>query len=83
MTASKLKVGDRVKITRIPPGVERDRSRFPETFALFQNAVGRLFQIRDFGECGHAEIWVRQNGSEHKTGGADSIWVELEHLVAA
>lgn len=82
MTASRLEVGDRVKITIIPPQVERDRSRFPDTLALFQNAVGRVFHIRGFGEYGHAEIWLRQNGSEDGTGAAHSIWVEPEYLVS-
>ena len=81
MTPSKLNVGDRVKIVRIPPQVEHDRSRFPETFAIFQNAVGRAFQIRGFGDYGHAELWLRQDGSEDETGGKHTIWVEPAHLV--
>jgi hypothetical protein len=80
MRIPKLKVGDRVKIARIPPQVERDRSRSPEAFAIFQIAVGRVYEIRGFGKYGHAELWLRQDGSEDETGGADSIWVEPAHL---
>ena len=75
-----FKVGDRVKLVNIPPEVERDRSRFPETFALFQLALGRVFEIRGFGEYGHAELWLHADGTPADTGKADSIFVESEHL---
>ena len=82
MTAPALKVGDRVKVLSIPKAVEHDRSEFPETFALFQSAVGRVFEIRGFGEYGHAELWVHPDGSPADTGAADSVWVEPEYLAA-
>jgi hypothetical protein len=82
MTAPPFKVGDRVKLVRIPPQVERDRSRFPETFALFQLAVGRVFDIHGFGEYGHAELWLHQDGSPADTGAAESVWVEPDYLAA-
>ncbi len=70
-------------LVSIPPAVERDQSRFPETFALFQKAVGRVFRIRGFGDYGHAEIWLHRDGSEDETGTADTLWVEPAHLAAA
>jgi hypothetical protein len=81
MTASAFKVGARVKLVSIPREVERDRSRFPETFALFQMALGRIFEIRAFGEYGHAELWLHPDGSPADTGAADSVWVEPEYLL--
>ncbi len=82
MTASGLKVGDKIKIVRIPPQVLSDRKRFPETFELFEKAVGRVYQIRDFGEYGHLELWLHDDGSEEASGGAHSIWVEPEYAEA-
>ncbi len=83
MTAPAFKVGARVRLKSLPPQVERDRSRFPDTFAIFQTAVGRVFHIRGFGKHGHAEIWLHRDGSEDETGAAETIWVEPDHLVAA
>jgi hypothetical protein len=82
MMAPTFKIGDRVKLLSIPPEVERDRSRFPETFALLQLAVGRVFEIRGFGDNGHAEIWLNPDGSPSDTGAADSVWVEPEYLAS-
>ena len=82
MAVRVLKVGDRIKLVRVPPQVVRDRERFPETIALFEKAVGRLFLIRDIDEHGHAELWLRDDGSEDNTGAADSIWVEPEFTLA-
>jgi hypothetical protein len=80
MKVPAFNVGDQVKLNGIPTPVEGDRERFPETFALFQKAVGRTFRVRGFGEYGHAELWLREDGSENENGGVNSIWVEPEHL---
>jgi hypothetical protein len=69
-----------VKLASIPLAVESERSRFPETFTLFQLALGKVFEIRSFGEYGHAELWLHPDGSPADTAAADSIWVEPEHL---
>jgi hypothetical protein len=82
MTAPAFKVGDRVRLLSIPKPVEHDRSKFPETFALFALAVGRVFEIRGFGEYGHAELWIHPDGSPADTVTADSVWVEPEYLAA-
>jgi hypothetical protein len=59
-----------------------DRERFPETFELFEKAVGRIYQIREIDEHGYAEIWLCDDGSEDTTGAAHSIWVEPEFVLA-
>jgi hypothetical protein len=81
MKVPQFKVGEQVKLTRIPPQVERDRPGFPETFALFEKAIGRVFQIRGFDEYGHIELWLREDGSEDDRGVAHTIWVEPEYMV--
>ena len=82
MTGPAFKIGDRVRLLSIPSEVERDRSQFPDTFALFQRAVGRVFEIRSFGKYGHAEIWLHPDGAPANTGAADSVWVEPKCLAA-
>jgi len=76
MKAARFKVGDRVKLTEVPPQVERDQRRFPETFSIFQKAVGRVFRVRDFDEYEHVELWLREDGYEDNEGAAHSVWVE-------
>lgn len=76
----RMRIGDRVRLKRMPPTVRRAWSKFPETFLLFQRAVGGTFTVRGFDRCGHVEIWLRENGSEDQSGGAHSVWVERENL---
>jgi hypothetical protein len=59
MEAVKFKVGDRVKLTTIPPQVRQDKLQFPETFTIFQKAAGHVFHVRGFDEYGHVELWLR------------------------
>ncbi len=74
------KIGDRVKLMRVPPAVRRCWSKFPDTFHIFQLAVGKAFTVRGVDKQGHIELWVCANGSEDQSGTAHSIWVEPEHL---
>jgi hypothetical protein len=71
MAVHALKVGDRIKLVRIPPQVFRDRERFPETNGFFEKAIGSVFLICD--KHGHAEPWLRDDGSEDSTWAAHSI----------
>ena len=80
MTEHALRIGDRITITRVPTRVVMDRERFPETFDLFEKALGRIYEIRGFSDYGHLEIWLHEDGSEDRSGGADSIWVEPEFV---
>jgi hypothetical protein len=75
-----MKIGDRVRLRRIPPTVRRSWSRFPDTFQLFNRAVGGTFTVRGLDKYGHVELWLLENGSEDRSGAAHSIWVEPEHL---
>jgi hypothetical protein len=80
MTAMNLKVGDRIRVAQIPLAVLRYRKRFPETFELFQRAVGHIYEIRDINEHGHAELWLQDDGAEDSGGGAHSIYIEPEFI---
>src|SRR5260370_15125531 len=80
MKASRKKVGDQVRLRRVPPAVRRSWSKSPDTFLLFKRAVGRRFTVRGFDRYGHVELWLRGDGAEDTSGAAHSIWVEPEHL---
>lgn len=79
--APRLKVGDRVRLRRIPPEVRSSWSKFPDTFHLFKRATGGTFTVRGFDRYGHAELWLSENGAEDKSGAAHSVWVEPKHLL--
>ena len=81
MATHAIKAGDRIKLVQIPPRVVSDRERFPETFELLEKAVGHVYEIRDIDEHNHAELWLRDDGSEASTGAAHSIWVEPEFVL--
>ncbi len=78
-----FKVGNRVKLIKIPPQVEHARRRFPETFSIFQKAVGKEFRVQGFDDYGHVELWLREDGSEDTGGAAHTVWVEPEFLSVA
>jgi hypothetical protein len=77
---SDITVGNTVQITEVPPPVRRERSKFPETFALFERAIGRALTVRGFDDRGHVELWLLNDGSDDDSGAANSIWVEPEYL---
>jgi hypothetical protein len=83
MKPPRFKVGDTVKLTGIPPQVDQDQRRFPETLDIFQKAVGRTFRVRGVDEYGHIELWLCYDGSEDERGVSHSIWVEPDYLAVS
>ncbi len=45
MMTSEFRIGDWVRLARIPPQVERGEPQFPETHAIFQKSLGGLFRF--------------------------------------
>jgi hypothetical protein len=80
MKRTPFKVGNRVKVIKMPPQVRRAKDGSPEMFAAFQKALGTAFSIRGFDQYGHAELWLHDNGREAKRDVAHSIWVEPQYL---
>ena len=80
VTTPLFEIGDRIKLIKVPPAVERNGSTFPETLAIFQSAVGKMFKVRGIDAYGHVEVWVCEDGAEDETGAAHSIWVEPAYL---
>lgn len=70
MKTSEFRIGDWVRLARIPPQVERGEPQFPETHAIFQKSLGGLFRFaaltsmatRNSG-CQRAEINMTAKGS--------------------
>ncbi len=80
-----IRVGDRVRLTQMPPQVEamRDDNDELHTKIVFQQCVGHVFRVRgigtnnQYGETDHVELWVRQGEDwDNDDGGAEYIWVE-------
>lgn len=86
-----VRIGDRVRLLRVPPDVEAmpDESVEPDemhTKDVFRRCVGRVFRIRGIGtnspneDSGHVELWVRDGDDCDDVVRADTIWVEPEHI---
>lgn len=78
MNSSSPRIGDRIRIDRIPVQVGAGCALFPETRRIFEAAVGGTFEVRGFNDPGMLEVWLRPDGREDHTGGGDSIWIEKE-----
>jgi ribosomal protein L21E len=78
MTLPSFKVGDRVRITRVPPSVEREMPS--ETVELFRRCVGQVFRVDGFGEYGHLELNVSDDGSQAPDYSKHTIWIEPESV---
>lgn len=75
---STLKVGDLVRILRVPLAVQR---QMPEQIRqLFRRCVGKVLRIEDIDEHGHLELWVMQNGSQAPDCTKHTIWIEPRHV---
>ncbi len=72
-TGRPLEVGDWVRLVEIPVPVTPAE---PETYHIFQLALGKTFRIEAFDEFGHAELNVSV-----KVGKFHWIWVEPEYLL--
>ena len=77
-----IRVGDRVRLTTIPPDVAAladDRDELG-TKAVFQACLGRVFTVRDIDRYGNLELWVHGGDDGHPRAYLESIWVEPEFV---
>ena len=70
MKAKKFKVGGRVKVVKIPPGLTDPAGI--DTPGVFKRALGKTFRIEGFGKYGHLRL---------KVGNLNTIWIEPEFVV--
>ena len=78
MKAQKFKVGDWVKIKKIPLGLtDAAGIGTPE---VFKQALGRTFRIEGFDEHGHIELVVAERRPSSKRYESDTIWIEPEFV---
>lgn len=75
-----LAAGDLIQLVEIPEQVIRDRENHPETYHLFELALGRHYRIRSFNDYAMAEIWLNDDASEDTLGIHHSLWVEEAFL---
>ncbi len=76
--AQKFKVGDRVKIKKIPPDLTD--SAGINTPGAFKRALGRTFRIEGFDEHGHLELVVAERRPSSNRYESDTIWIEPEFV---
>lgn len=73
-----MKIGDRVRLTGIPPGLPTGDAAL-DTVATFRKCFEHVFTVVGFNEIGSAELKV-----EAVTGSiGETIWVESEFLELA
>ncbi len=77
MEADIPKVGDRVRITAIPPDVPQYMPE--ETREVFRRCLGKVFTVRDIDQHGRLELWVKNGRDRKRIGRADIIWIEPEY----
>jgi hypothetical protein len=77
---SRFKAGDRVRVIRVPPGL--DDKAVIGTPRVFGAALGKTFRVQEISEHGLLELHLRESGREAKRlgDGAHIIWIEPEFV---
>ena len=78
MTKSSLKVGDAVRVLRVPPSVDEQMPE--ETRQIFRRCVGQILRVDGFDDYGHLELNVRDDGSQCTDHCGHTIWIEPEFV---
>ncbi len=78
MTEPAFKVGDTVRVLRVPPSVEEQMPE--ETLQIFLHCVGRVLRVDGFGRYGHLELNVKDDGSQSLDYCDHTIWIESEFV---
>lgn len=72
-------VGDKVRVTQVPPYLYTDNLADKETAEFFERCLGKVFSIRDIDEHGQLELWATEKGSQRKVcrgTNTHTIWIE-------
>ena len=80
MLTSDYKVGDTVRVLRVPPSVEQEMPQ--ETVQLFRQCVGKILRIDGFGRYGHLEFRIADDRSQTAERREHTIWLEPEFVEA-
>ena len=81
MSQASFNIGDLVRVLKVPPQVEREMP--PETRELFRKTVGNVFKVDSFGEYGHLELNVQNDGTQAPDYCHHTIWIESEFVELA
>lgn len=68
-----IKVGDRIKVLRVPPDVQSSKHDEMRTLEVFESCVGKVFVVQSINEIGWLELQL-----DLPT--LDSIWIEPEFV---
>lgn len=79
MPNAALKVGDSVRVLKVPPAVEQQMPQ--DIRQLFQRCVGQVLRIEDIDEHGHLEFWITDEGLQAPDCTKHSIWIEPEFVM--
>ena len=76
------KVGDKVRLMRVPPYLYTDNPVDKETPGFIGRCVGKVFRVEDFDENGQLELWVTEKGNQRRAYDRHShvIWTEPEFV---
>ena len=78
MSRTSLDIGDRVRVFQVPPSV---MSHTPEeTQEIFRRCVGQVLRVDGFGDHGHLELNVKDDGSQSAGYCDHTIWIEPEYV---
>jgi hypothetical protein len=78
MKAHKYKVGDWVRVVKIPSDLTDPAGI--DTPGVFKRALGKTFRIEGFGDYGHLELVVAERRPSSKRYESDTIWIEPEFV---
>ena len=76
-------VGDKVRVTQVPPYLYGNDPIAQETAEFFERCLGKVFVVEGFDENGQLELWTTGRGNRRKTfRGLDvhTIWIEPEYV---
>ena len=77
------KVGDKVRVTQVPPYLYGDDPLAQETAEFFERCLGKVFVVEGFDANGQLELWTTGKGNRRKNvRGLDThkIWIEPEFV---
>jgi hypothetical protein len=76
-------IGDRVRVTLVPPYLYRDDPVDRITAEFFERCLGGAFRVEGFDEHGQLELWATDAGGQAPNRLAHTIWIEPEYVESA
>lgn len=76
------KIGDKVRVIRVPPYLYSEDPVNKETAEFFERCFGKVIRIEAFDENGQLELRVTEKGNPTRSFSVwhHSIWIEPEYV---